>query len=353
MAICLVKDLPVEYLLGNAVPRFFRISLTAPATLTSELPRRGAPRRQWHRRSWRLIRLLLGCRYRVTVIDGQLLSQLNGPTLILPNHPAYIDPAIILGFLPLQLPVRPLVYVDTYRHPVLHHWLRWLGALEVPDLRRERRAGRDQMKTVIDGVVTGLGQNEGFLLYPSGRLQRGRYEIVGTARATHEILQRVPDLTLVLVRCRGVWGSMFSCADKGDVPNLSAILWWSLLRWICGLGIFLPKRPVSLTCRVADSRELAAMGRSELNAWLESWYNADGGENPQHVPYHPWFGRRTRGFGRLVDAACHSHDQPSANSASALGWRSRAAIVGRRWRLVAGQHVSRLRVVSERLRRRR
>ena len=112
-------------------------------------------------------------------------AALAGPLLILPNHPAYIDPALILGFLPFAKPVRPVVYIDTYRHPALHRWMRWLAALEVPDLRRDRRAGRDKMSGGRSRTCSvGLGRGENFLLYPSGRLQRGRFEIAGNG-ASH------------------------------------------------------------------------------------------------------------------------------------------------------------------------
>ena len=44
--------------------------------------------------------------------------------------------------------------------------------------------------------------------------------MIGAARATHEILQRVPQANVVLVRTLGVWGSMFSYARTGAAPPL-------------------------------------------------------------------------------------------------------------------------------------
>ena len=60
--------------------------------------------------------------------------------------------------------------------------------------------------------------------------------------------------------------------------------------------------------------------------WLESWYNADGGELPRFVPYHRWFGPRTRSFERVVEAAFDAHDALACGDGmrpSAVGWRSR------------------------------
>ena len=60
--------------------------------------------------SWWLIRKLAWLRYRVDVIGLEKLRDLHGPTLVMPNHPAYIDPPLLLSHLRLHAPIRPVVY---------------------------------------------------------------------------------------------------------------------------------------------------------------------------------------------------------------------------------------------------
>ena len=57
-----------------------------------------------------LLRGLLALRYRVRVRGLEKLRGLKGPTLVLPNHPAYVDPMIVFSRLWPALRVRPMVY---------------------------------------------------------------------------------------------------------------------------------------------------------------------------------------------------------------------------------------------------
>ena len=45
---------------------------------------------------WMLARLILPLRYRVTVDGLEQLRGLTGPVLLLPNHPALVDPILVL-----------------------------------------------------------------------------------------------------------------------------------------------------------------------------------------------------------------------------------------------------------------
>ncbi len=302
----------------------------------------GRWRRTLQRASWVGVRWLLLRRYRVRVEGAEDIVGVAGSILVLPNHPAYIDPALVMGFLPVERPIRPLVYADTYRHPVLSPWLRCLAALEVPELRRERRLARKQMVSVLAEVAAGLERGENFLLYPSGRLQRDDLEILSTARSAHEIVQRVPQSRLLLVRSRGVWGSMFSCAGTGEVPPLSRRMWQAGGWLICGALFWLPKRDVTLTCQLVPADSVQGKTRSEFNRWLEDWYNADGGEMPRYVPYHPWLRSREPVWDQAVSATIFAG--PAFRSApAALGWRSAAAVASRRVRHAARVRLGRIR----------
>ena len=48
---------------------------------------------------WFVVRMILRLRYRVRVDGLEQLRALEGPVLILPNHPCYIDPPTVLSHL--------------------------------------------------------------------------------------------------------------------------------------------------------------------------------------------------------------------------------------------------------------
>lgn len=175
-----------------------------------------------------------------------------------------------------------------------------VNAFEVPDLSAHSRDAQAKALEMIDSVVDRLHAGDNLLIYPSGRLQRGDQENVGAARAVHDIVARCPNINIVLVRTRGVWGSMFSCAEAGVPPNLAARV-KSALGWVFGnLLFFLPRRPVNLQVEVVPRSSLPLDSREEFNRYLEQWYNNDGGQEPQFVRYHHFFGPTEGNFGNIT-----------------------------------------------------
>ena len=241
---------------------------------------------------WWLVKSCLRRRYRVSHEASEQLAQLRGPTLVLPNHPAFVDPLILLSHLRLHQPLRPLVFAGTYRMRLLRPLMSLARAFEVPDLSAASRDAQTRTVEMIDSVIARLAEGDCFLIYPSGRLQRGNREVIGAARAAHDIVSRSPQLNVVLVRTRGVWGSKFSCAHDGTVPDLGRAAVTSLGWLIASLVFFLPKRPVNLAIEVVLRDQLPLESREAFNAFLEQWYNADGGQEPLFVPYHYFFGPR-------------------------------------------------------------
>jgi len=243
-----------------------------------------------------LLRSLFRFRYRVRVQGLEQVRRLDGPLLILPNHPAYIDPPLLLSHLRIKQTIRPTVFSGIYRTPALYPLMRLLNPLEVPDLSEHSREAREQTLSVIDNIVSGVEQGESFLIYPSGRVQRQERERIGGARAAAEAIQRCPQAKIVLVRTQGIWGSRFSYARTGRRPHLG----WAALRalgWVlANLVVFIPRRDVSITLQVIDRDELPGLNREELNPFLDQWYFPDGFEPAKFVPYHFCFGPRDYQF---------------------------------------------------------
>src|SRR5919201_6817087 len=59
---------------------------------------------------WAVTKVLVCLRYRIRVHGLEELRGLKGPVLILPNHPAYIDPVLVLSGVGPYLRPRPLIY---------------------------------------------------------------------------------------------------------------------------------------------------------------------------------------------------------------------------------------------------
>jgi long-chain-fatty-acid--[acyl-carrier-protein] ligase len=245
---------------------------------------------------WTLARWFLRLRYRVQVVGLEQFRGLRGPTLVMPNHPAYIDPPLLLSHLRSKQGIRPAVTTSIYRMPALYPLMRLVDALEVPDLAEQSRDARQRTLVMIDTIVAGLQRGESFLVYPAGHVQRRDFEEIGAARAAAEILERCPQVNVVLARTRGLRGSMFSYAKTGRQPDLSRCVLRTLGWMAANLLFFAPRREVTLTIEVIDRRDLPTGGREKLNRFLEDWYNRGGPERPSFVPYHRFLGPRDYQF---------------------------------------------------------
>ena len=247
--------------------------------------------------------LLSKLRYRTRVVGGEKLRDLRGPTLVMPNHPGYIDPPLVLGHLRLAGGIRPTAFSGNYRNPVLYPMMRLTDTLEVPDLSEHSRDARQRTLSMIDTVVAGLERGESFLLYPSGRAQRRGVEQIGAARAASEILERCPEANIVLVRTRGIFGSSFSYARTGGPPNVARCALRGIGWTLASLLFFAPRRKVTITVEVIDRADLPGLDRQQINRFLEDWYNREGPEEPLFVPYHHLFGPREFRFPDLAATA--------------------------------------------------
>ncbi|MCE0498406.1 MAG: AMP-binding protein [Methylacidiphilales bacterium] len=249
-----------------------------------------------------ICRPLVWLRYRVEIRGLEQLRQLPGPALILPNHPGYIDPVLVMTRIGAEIPLRPLVISFMYRPVFLFPLMKFLDALEVPDLVQHSQSAREGIEPLIDSVVDGLDRGENFLIYPSGRIERRGLEQIGSTRAVSDILARRPQTTLILVRTAGVWGSMSTCAPTGKEPDLGENFIRALGVLAANLLFFTPRRRIKITIEVVDPKTLPGPHREVLNPFLESWYNRGLSTQPVYVPYHFWFGPRTYEFPQLPAA---------------------------------------------------
>lgn len=247
------------------------------------------PRRQPGQASWSarllclLARAILALRYRVHVEGAAIVKQRGTRRILfLPNHPALIDPVIVLAHIYGKFAVRPVALADRIKEPAVSALADLLGVLRVPVLSEPDQSSVKELQWSIDLCVEALKRGENVLLYPAGRLMRHRFENLGGVSAAHRIISEVPDIRVVLVRTKGLWGSSFGWAS-GRPPRLKNGLFGHIRQLLVSGLLFAPKRAVQVELAEPDDLPRHA-DRLGLNAYLDDFYN-HGAPPALYVPY--------------------------------------------------------------------
>ncbi|MGM0440188.1 MAG: AMP-binding protein [Chlamydiota bacterium] len=225
-----------------------------------------------------IIKLALKVRYRWHVkglekINPENLNPDKG-ILFLPNHPSYLDPAIVSIALYKKFKPRPLTIEYMYYTPWLHGLLRRLRALPIPNFEDTHNTLKMKRgERAFQRLFQALRKRDNLLLYPSGKVKHTAVEVVGGASGVHKILQEMPDVNIVLVRTTGFWGSMFSRALTGKAPSLGGNILKGLKIALKNLIFFTPKRDIDVEFEVNPSDFPYHSSRLEINKYLEEWYN--------------------------------------------------------------------------------
>ncbi len=242
-----------------------------------------------------LARMLVWLRYRVRFQGfGEIGRRGKSKILFLPNHPAMIDPIILLSRL---YPVfRPRSLADEWQMDrfLISFAGRCTGVRRLPNLERRGLEGIDETRRILRTTIEGLRQGENLLLYPSGHLKHQREEVIGAASAVKTILSEVPDVRIVMIRQNGLWGSQFSFGYTGRRPQLGKVLRHAVRSLLCGGLFFMPRREVVLEfVEPADFPRNAEV--LTMNRWMENFYNEKAQPNT-YTPYLLW----ERGGSRIV-----------------------------------------------------
>jgi long-chain-fatty-acid--[acyl-carrier-protein] ligase len=168
---------------------------------------------------------------------------------------------------------------------------RKMGARTLPDVGRYGEACRPEVERVLAECIEGLRNGENLLLYPGGHLMHACHEDLGGTSAVESILEQAPDVRVVLIRTRGIWGSSFSWAS-GAPPHLMSVLRRGAGYLLANFLFFAPRRRVSVELR--EPADLPrTQGRAALNRYMEAFYN-DGATPNTYVPHTFWEGGGTR-----------------------------------------------------------
>ena len=236
------------------------------------------------------------------------LEKLGVPLLVLPNHPAMVDPMLV-SLMFWKTPLKPLSD-ESFFHTgiVAPAVLRTLGAVPVPDLRKHRTAkGASIARGLGDIVKSTLEDGGNVIFYPSGHIQtEPEHEDIGTRQLAYNICKDLADaspkedagnqevgvaglcarnyqaglrararIRIIGVRTRGLWGRIWRRAGRTTSPAFVPTFIKSVLLWFFW-SPFVRRRRVTmhvedLTDRV---REWSNLTRLEFNRKLEEWYNA-------------------------------------------------------------------------------
>ena len=231
-------------------------------------------------------RLAIWLRYRIAARGLQAVAARGTRgILFLPNHPALIDPVIIGVTLMKTFRARFLADEDQIDLFFIRNLARLIGVIPIPDPGKGGPTARQAIEQGLACCVQALRNGDNVVIYPAGRLMQSRYENLRGNSAVRWILDQLPDVRIVLVRDRGLWGSGFSYAH-GRVPSVAQVLRKGILALLaCGV-FFAPRRPVDLEFVEADKFPRST-GREALNCRLEEFYNADA-PPATYVPYTFW-----------------------------------------------------------------
>ena len=222
----------------------------------------------------------------------------NRGILFLPNHPALIDPVIVISELYGRFAPSSLADKDRVGSPLLAWITRKFGALPMPDLGRYGEAGRKEVEQAIRDCAKLLAGGGNLVLYPGGHLMASRLEELGGNSAVETILKLAPGHPGGAGPHPGAVGQP---VQPGPGPaGLPAGA------GAAGLGpagqfhlLLAPARgPVELG-EPADLPRQA--GREALNRRLEAFYNEDAASGPARAA-HPLGGRRHRDPARSAPA---------------------------------------------------
>ena len=212
----------------------------------------------------KLVRWLLHLHYDIRTEGGELLRD-GRVHLLLPNHPAYIEPPMLCAEFP-EVILRPMADEVFFRRWYSRWALKLATAIVVPDLPatsadcREQSAAKARQLTTI--ALQTLANGEDLLIYPSGHIRFSPVEHIGNRRLAYEICQTI-----------------FAPDNKDTYANVRVIM----LR-TSGLDDSLtskqpthPKLRRRVTMHFEDMtdqlRQWSTLERRAFNEQLENWYN--------------------------------------------------------------------------------
>ena len=148
---------------------------------------------------------------------------------------------------------------------------------------------RRRIERAIEDVGERLRRGENILIYPAGRLSVTGHERLGAASGVQTIIRNHPDVSVAMIRIKGLYGSIFSKAlTGGHTPDVGATIKEGIQILVKNLLFLTPKRTVTIEIVVNPSELPRYSDPLTLNRYLEGFYNYPTTETPTLVPHIFW-----------------------------------------------------------------
>lgn len=222
-----------------------------------------------------ILKAVFSLRYQVQVKekDLNLLDSEKG-ILFLPNHTSRLDPIVLTNCLWTRFRVRPIAVEYIHRLKFLRSAMDFIGAISIPNFDLGANEYKiKKAKESVRQITEGLKKGDNFLLYPSGRLKKTAKEVVGGSSGVYSIVQEIPDVQIVLIRITGFWGSSFSRAIHGHLPDLNQNIWNGIKAVLKNLIFLTPRRKILVEIEKAPADFPRISSRLEINRYMEDWFN--------------------------------------------------------------------------------
>lgn len=232
-------------------------------------------------------RWILHRRYAVSLSGVENLDP-KRTYLIIPNHPAIVDPLVLATELyKFKVVIRPLVDESFFSSRLFKHIFSMFNAVRVPDFRRinfrpilkvrpSLRDSAQRAKQLGATVLETLASGGSVLLYPSGHITASGREEMSNRQLAHNVISSLPeDVAVIGVRIRGLYGSMWSRVGGRPAPRFTWTFVKAVFQWF---GTFFRRRRrvtihfENITDRI---KKWTVGGRQAFNGLLEQWYDAD------------------------------------------------------------------------------
>lgn len=252
----------------------------------------------------KFINWILKRRYKISIIQGVELLKGRKSRLYLPNHPAEIDPIILMSEIVKYHNAAPMVSAMYYNLPIVRYFMKRIGAVAIADLDQGVRDAT-VMDKIREGAQSAYKSGNSILLYPAGQLKSQGYENLYNKQSAYLLVKEAPeDVKIIGVRIFGLWGSMWSRAWIGVSPSFMSTFFKSIIYFFANFIFFIPKRNVEIEFIdiTNEAKEKAnSLNRREFNEYLEGIYNINGQEQARFIKHHFLCPKLKRGFPKNIE----------------------------------------------------
>jgi len=231
------------------------------------------------------VRFCVGLRYKVHVEGEEILKKYKDTSILfLANHPATIDPVIVLSSLEPYVFIQPLAAERFFKSPFIHFFLKKLKAHPVPEFETGNNEYKAyKVEKLLHELKNSFKSKDKILLYPAGHIADSTFEKLGGASFAFE-LKDVPK-KVIGIATDGLHGSIFSrYFELSTAPFLKMLIKGFKILLLNGL-FFVPKRKVVLQIFEIDQNILNLKDKLAFNKAMDEEFNSRLTHVPSIVSY--------------------------------------------------------------------